>query len=118
MIRPMRRDSKICDVACQVSSASTRCWAGIPSSRSSKRSCVFAIACKPNVMGRPAVSDADAMSHAAPVRVMRVISRMNVGGPSIHVSLLNAGLNNEGYDCLLVAGSEGVGEGSLRDLAE
>jgi glycosyltransferase involved in cell wall biosynthesis len=49
---------------------------------------------------------------------MRIISRMNVGGPSIHVSLLNAGLTDEGYDCLLVTGSEGASEGSLRDLAE
>lgn len=51
------------------------------------------------------------------IRVMRVISRMNVGGPSVHVSLLNAGLDRDGYDCLLVTGSEGATEGSLRDLA-
>lgn len=51
------------------------------------------------------------------IRVMRIISRMNVGGPSIHVVLLNAGLDPERYDTLLVSGSEGVTEGSLRDLA-
>jgi glycosyltransferase involved in cell wall biosynthesis len=48
---------------------------------------------------------------------MRIISRMNIGGPATHVVLLNAGLDREGYDCLLVAGSEGANEGSLRDLA-
>jgi glycosyltransferase involved in cell wall biosynthesis len=31
--------------------------------------------------------------------------------------LLNAGLQRQGYDCLLVTGSEGANEGSLRDLA-
>jgi glycosyltransferase involved in cell wall biosynthesis len=31
--------------------------------------------------------------------------------------LLNAGLDRGGYDCLLVTGSEGANEGSLRDLA-
>jgi glycosyltransferase involved in cell wall biosynthesis len=51
------------------------------------------------------------------IRVVRVISRMNIGGPATHVVLLNAGLDRRGYDCLLVTGSEGAGEGSLRDLA-
>ncbi len=52
------------------------------------------------------------------IRVMRIISRMNIGGPAVHVVLLNAGLDPQKYDCLLVTGSEGVSEGSLRDLAE
>jgi glycosyltransferase involved in cell wall biosynthesis len=52
-----------------------------------------------------------------PIRVMRIISRMNIGGPATHVVLLNAGLDRRGYDCLLVTGSEGASEGSLRDLA-
>ena len=52
-----------------------------------------------------------------PIRVMRIISRMNIGGPAVHVVLLNAGLDERGYDCLLVTGSEGISEGSLRHLA-
>jgi glycosyltransferase involved in cell wall biosynthesis len=52
-----------------------------------------------------------------PIRVMRIISRMNIGGPATHVVLLNAGLDRKGFDCLLVTGSEGASEGSLRDLA-
>lgn len=56
-------------------------------------------------------------SGAGRIRIMRIISRMNVGGPSIHVVLLNAGLDPERYETLLVCGSEGVTEGSLRDLA-
>ena len=51
------------------------------------------------------------------VRVMRIISRMNIGGPAVHVTVLNSGLNGKGYDCLLVTGNEGATEGSLRDLA-
>jgi glycosyltransferase involved in cell wall biosynthesis len=52
-----------------------------------------------------------------PIRVMRIISRMNIGGPATHVVLLNVGLDRRGYDCLLVTGSEGADEGSLRNLA-
>lgn len=48
---------------------------------------------------------------------MRIISRMNVGGPSIHVVLLNAGLDAGAYETILVSGAEGAAEGSLRDLA-
>ena len=59
-----------------------------------------------------------AEKRSEPIRVMRIISRMNIGGPATHVVLLNAGLDGMGYDCLLVTGSEGAGEGSLRDLAE
>src|SRR5215216_6397237 len=58
-----------------------------------------------------------AEERSEPIRVMRIISRMNIGGPATHVVLLNAGLDRGGYDCLLVTGSEGAGEGSLRDLA-
>jgi glycosyltransferase involved in cell wall biosynthesis len=52
------------------------------------------------------------------IRVMSIISRMNIGGATVHVVLLNAGLGSVGYDCLLVTGSESASEGSLRDLAD
>jgi glycosyltransferase involved in cell wall biosynthesis len=51
------------------------------------------------------------------VRVMRIFSRLNVGGPSIHVVLLSSGLDPERYDTTLVIGREGYREGSLRDYA-
>lgn len=51
------------------------------------------------------------------IRVMRIISRMNIGGPSIHVVMLNAGLSPDTYDSLLVTGTESATEGSLKDLA-
>lgn len=51
------------------------------------------------------------------IRVMRIISRMNIGGPAVHVVLLNDRLDCDRYDSLLVTGTEGASEGSLRDLA-
>ena len=53
-----------------------------------------------------------------PVRVLRVIARLNIGGPARHVGVLSAGLNREGYRHLLVTGREAASEGSLRSLAE
>jgi glycosyltransferase involved in cell wall biosynthesis len=47
------------------------------------------------------------------IRVLRVIARLNVGGPAIHVSLLNSGLDPGRFECRLVSGSENPGEGSM-----
>jgi glycosyltransferase involved in cell wall biosynthesis len=48
---------------------------------------------------------------------MRVIARLNVGGPAIHVALLNAGLNSGRFASVLVSGTENPGEGSMLDFA-
>src|SRR5436309_1723415 len=48
---------------------------------------------------------------------MRVIARLNIGGPAYHVSLLSGRLDPERYETLLVAGRPGPGEGSFEDLA-
>jgi len=50
--------------------------------------------------------------------VLRLFSRLNVGGPSIHVILLTAGLAGRGYVTRLVIGTEAPHEGNLLDLAE
>jgi len=42
---------------------------------------------------------------------------MNVGGPTIHVINLTAGLDPSRFDSILVTGTENPGEGSLLDLA-
>jgi len=47
------------------------------------------------------------------VRVLRVIARLNVGGPALHVSYLAKGLTERGYDTMLVAGRVGDSEGSM-----
>jgi glycosyltransferase involved in cell wall biosynthesis len=47
------------------------------------------------------------------IRVLRVIARLNVGGPSLHVSYLSRFLDERGYATTLAAGSVGEGEGSM-----
>ncbi len=59
----------------------------------------------------------DAMS-SEPIRVLRVIARLNMGGPAIHVANLAAGLETRGYHTTLVAGSLARGEDSMAFLAE
>jgi glycosyltransferase involved in cell wall biosynthesis len=49
---------------------------------------------------------------------MRVIARLNMGGPAIHVANLAAGLEKRGYSTTLVAGSLARGEDSMDFLAE
>jgi glycosyltransferase involved in cell wall biosynthesis len=52
-----------------------------------------------------------------PIRVLRVIARLNVGGPALHTVILNDGLRRRGFDTLLVYGSVGSTEASFDDLA-
>lgn len=47
------------------------------------------------------------------MKIVRVIARLNVGGPARHVALLNAGLDARGHDTLLVYGALDAGEASL-----
>ena len=54
---------------------------------------------------------------SAEIRLVRIFSRLNVGGPSLHVIHLAAGLAPHGYDTRLVVGRESEREGSLLDLA-
>jgi len=51
------------------------------------------------------------------IKILRIIGRLNVGGPAIHVVNLTAGLNPQRYHSLLVAGSENQAEGSMLDFA-
>ncbi|MBV8562427.1 MAG: glycosyltransferase family 4 protein [Actinobacteria bacterium] len=52
------------------------------------------------------------------VKVLRVIARLNVGGPALHVAYLTEGLASRGYDTTLVAGSLAPGEESMAFVAE
>jgi glycosyltransferase involved in cell wall biosynthesis len=52
------------------------------------------------------------------LRVVRVIARLNVGGPALHVSYLTRGLVERGYDTTLVTGRVGPSEGSMEYVAE
>jgi glycosyltransferase involved in cell wall biosynthesis len=51
------------------------------------------------------------------IKILRIIGRLNVGGPAIHVVNLTAGLDPHRYQSLLVAGSENEAEGSMLDFA-
>lgn len=51
-----------------------------------------------------------------PIRVARIITRLNIGGPARHVAAL-AGLDGQGFATTLITGAEGEREGSLRELA-
>ena len=53
-----------------------------------------------------------------PVKVLRVIARLNVGGPALHVAYLTAGLAERGYDTTLVAGTIARGEESMAFVAD
>ncbi len=51
------------------------------------------------------------------VKVLRVIARLNVGGPALHVAYLAGGLAERGYDTTLVAGTLARGEESMAAAA-
>jgi glycosyltransferase involved in cell wall biosynthesis len=54
---------------------------------------------------------------AGEIRIVRLFSRLNIGGPAIHVILLTAGLEQRGYRTRLVVGKETVREGNMLSLA-
>jgi glycosyltransferase involved in cell wall biosynthesis len=54
----------------------------------------------------------------ATVSVVRIIARLNVGGPALHVSYLSDGLADRGYETTLVVGELARGEGSMEFVAE
>ena len=53
-----------------------------------------------------------------PIRVLRVIARLNVGGPALHVTYLARGLAERGYETTLVAGDVAPGEESMAFVAD
>src|SRR5436853_5760911 len=66
----------------------------------------------------PSEADAEAMAaspqprHKDP-RVLRVVTRLNVGGPARQALFLTDELRNRGFDTRLVWGAAGVDEGTL-----
>jgi glycosyltransferase involved in cell wall biosynthesis len=53
-----------------------------------------------------------------PVRLVRIISRLNIGGPAIQAITLTQRLTALGYDTTLIRGREARDEGSMDYLAE
>jgi len=53
-----------------------------------------------------------------PVKILRVIARLNMGGPALHVAYLASGLQSRGYDTTLAAGTLARGEDSMAFVAD
>lgn len=58
------------------------------------------------------------MGGSTPVKIVRVIARLNVGGPAIQAITLTKRLEERGYSTTLVRGQEDQREGSMDYLAE
>src|SRR5690349_12059115 len=58
------------------------------------------------------------MSEVRRPKIVRIIARLNVGGPAKHVVWLTSGLEEAGYRSLLVAGSVPAGEEDMGYFAE
>lgn len=54
----------------------------------------------------------------ATIRVVRIIARLNIGGPAIQAITLTERLESLGYETLLIRGSEDAREGSMDHLAD
>jgi glycosyltransferase involved in cell wall biosynthesis len=58
------------------------------------------------------------LSSDRPIKVLRVIARLNMGGPALHVAYLTDGLRRRGYETTLVAGTLARGEDSMAFVAD
>jgi len=52
-----------------------------------------------------------------PIKVVRIIDRLNIGGPAKHVTWLTAGLNRTEFDSTLITGTVPPGEGDMNYFA-
>ncbi len=53
------------------------------------------------------------MSSTQPIRILRIIARLNIGGPAIHVTLLTKKLAPPDYESILLCGTIGETEGDM-----
>jgi glycosyltransferase involved in cell wall biosynthesis len=58
------------------------------------------------------------MSSENPLRILRIIARLNIGGPAIQAILLSEHLFEKGYQTLLISGKVGRLEGDMSYLAD
>jgi len=54
----------------------------------------------------------------AKIKIVRIIARLNVGGPAIHTILLTSGLNDERFSSMLISGVVDISEKDMSYLAE
>lgn len=62
---------------------------------------------------KPAEKPIEVKDKHSKIKVLRVITRMNIGGPAIHVNLLNQELNAEKFESILVTGKVSSEEGDM-----
>lgn len=55
---------------------------------------------------------------AGRIKILRVIARLNIGGPAIHVLNLSSGLDSDRFETVLITGRVGPSEGDMGYLAE
>lgn len=67
-------------------------------------------------MNRPA-HEGSAADGERPIRVVRIIARLNVGGPTLHVTLLTERLREPAFASTLVCGPVGADEGDMTYFA-
>ncbi len=70
---------------------------------------------KPNLTYKSSLSSRSPSSH---MMVVRVIDRLNIGGPAKHVVWLTAGLSPDAFDTVLIAGTVPKGEGDMSYFAQ
>ncbi len=58
------------------------------------------------------------LSRERPIRIARVIARLNIGGPAQHVILLTIGMDRARFRTTLITGMVGRGEGDLSSMAQ
>ena len=51
------------------------------------------------------------------IKIVRIITRLNIGGPAIHTILLSNGLGGFGYESILITGKPSDQEGDMTDFA-
>jgi glycosyltransferase involved in cell wall biosynthesis len=51
------------------------------------------------------------------VRIVRIIDRLNIGGPAKHVTWLTAGMNDDEFETMLITGTVPPGEGDMSYFA-
>lgn len=64
--------------------------------------------------GDKVFSDSD--SAGKKIKILRIISRLNIGGPAVHVCLLTNGLNPQRFDSKLITGKISPQEGDMSYL--
>ncbi len=57
-------------------------------------------------------------SFTRPIKILRVISRLNIGGPAIHVAILSKGLNHSIFTNKLVVGQISDHEGDMAHIID